>query len=58
MSFLSNHVFFVPDLYRGQVFKKGQSKEAWRAAVREGGRKRWREEGRRGVQGSDIVSWR
>lgn len=37
MSFLSNHVFFVPDLYRGQVFKKGQSKEAWRAAVREGG---------------------
>ncbi|EKU20579.1 alpha beta-hydrolase domain-containing protein [Nannochloropsis gaditana CCMP526] len=32
MSFLSNHVFFVPDLYRGQVFKKGQSKEAWRAA--------------------------
>ena len=38
MAFLTNHVFFVPDLYRGEVYGKGTKKEDWREAVREGGR--------------------
>ena len=43
MAFLTNHVFLVPDLYRGEVYGEGTTKEAWREAVREGGREGGRE---------------
>jgi len=46
MAFLTNHVFFVPDLYRGEVYGKGTKKEAWREAVRR--RKGGREGGKGG----------
>jgi len=42
MAFLTNHVFFVPDLYRGEVYGEDSTKEAWREAVSEGGKERRR----------------
>ncbi|GAB5037370.1 alpha beta hydrolase [Nannochloropsis oceanica] len=32
MAFLTNHVFLVPDLYRGEVYGEDSTKEAWREA--------------------------
>lgn len=42
MAFLTNHVFLVPDLYRGEVYGEDSTKEAWREAVSEGGKERRR----------------